>query len=444
MQERVGIIGNNSEEYVKNIISCWKMGVVPALIDVKVPNQKIKNILAESNIHRCYIEKGLELPYIYEKDLNIQLFEGCKALDFAISNKIKELYNGLSCEGEGIILYSSGTTGDNKGIVLSHKALNGNAEAIIDYMGITDKDNIYIVKPIHHSSSFTGELLVGLKANASIIVATTVLSGRRLLNALEQYKISILCVNPTILRMIVETYKENTDCVHIYLRKIYVSGSVLSKDLIMEARKLFNGCNVFNVYGLTEAGPRVTAQNEKCMNENSCGIPIKGVDVKIYDNDACEKKVYEKGNVYVKTPYKADGYINNEKIIPIEEWINTKDIGYKDENNELYIIGRADNMITSSSHNIFPEKIESIAKSHPLVRDCVVYGENDHLLGKRLVCCIEPQKESFDENTLYRELRNIFKQELTSYEIPSKYVLTDCLPKTSSGKIIRKNFCDKY
>lgn len=440
MQEKVGIIGFNSEEYIHTIIKMWDRGQVPALIDYRIPAQKIINIMKNTGIRKAYVDENIVPIFSKQEDIAIRVFRGERKREYVLSDSIKEEYKKANKNGDGIILFSSGTTGKNKGILLTHNAMSGNAEAIMDYMEISAKDTIYIMKSLNHSSTFIGELLVGLKSQANVVLSSHIFSAKWLLETLDRHNTTIICLNATILSLLIDTYKNISDKKKLSIRKIYVSGEMCSEKLILDARETFERCEIYNMYGLTEAGPRVTAQCTKGKYKNSCGFPIKGVEVQICDEQGNIKNNGERGLVYVKTPYKMKGYIQDGKTeLLTDEWINTKDVGFLDDNGELFIIGRSDNMITVSGHNIFPEEIEKVANKHPLVQACAVFRETINPTNSELKCYVELKRTNYkiNESKLRKELRKLFQQELTSYEIPSQYLFIEKIPRTVNGKIAR-------
>ena len=438
---RFGLIGENTIELIELILNIWKNGNCVVLIDKKMPPKAIINLLKDSKVSTCYIDKDLIGKFPYEnEDIKFIGFNTCSFLPTYLPDRFYCEYdnNTWDLESEAVILFSSGTTGDAKGVILSHLAIRANVEAIIDYIKPTDKDCFGIIKPLSHASTLIGELVVALYKKIPLLVFPAIITPLFVIKNLKVFSISILCMSPTLLTLFIKTIT-NYSLDFYPLRVIYVSGSILSLELISTARKLFKGISVYNMYGLTEAGPRVTAQMANFCNGNSVGHPIKGVNVKILnDNTFCDSKF---GRIYVKTPSLFNGYISGEKKLNCEGWLDTGDIGYIDENNEVWIVGRSDSMILHQSHNIYPETIEQVILTYYDIYMCHV-----QLLKGDLVCKYSTfsQKElSFQEVVM---LRKQLISQLSAYEVPTKFIFVKNIKTSSTGKVKRHEEVrhDKY
>ncbi len=313
---------------------------------------------------------------------------------------------------------------------MSHNAINLNADMIINKMGLKQNDSLYIIKKFSHSSTLVGELLVSLKTNIKLYIGPLILPPRIILKNIELYKISVMCINPSILKLfILECSKKKYSLYN--LSKIFSSGDKLYLNDIVKIEELLPNIKLFNMYGLTEAGPRVTMQDITHCTKTSVGIPLEGVEIKIICNNKISCGYYTHGEVYVKTPCYALNYNykeNNEEI-----WIRTGDIGYVDENNELYIVNRLDDVILLNSHKIYPYFIENKMLELFRIDDCVILKCYNKLKDKYIICCAYTGEKM---NELH--IKNILKDYLIDYEIPTLYFHFIEIPKNSNGKTDRK------
>lgn len=427
---RVALIGENSIGYVNALIDIWNNGDCAVLLDWRIPFIIAIQMMRESNVRKCYIERPL-LKKIEEKsfsDIKFITFEKGNNSAELLPPRIYDKYNSNYSSDEAIVLYSSGTTGKAKGIILSHYAISTNADAIIDYMCPTKDDCLYMARPLSHSSAITGELLVALKTHTSLLISPVAVPPRIILKNIINFNVTICCLNPALLGFVVDEM-ERREYHLITLKVVYVSGSVLNDDTYNRVHKALEAIPIYNVYGLTEAAPRVTAQRAGCCKSNSVGKPLCNVEVSILDGNGDDVPQGQCGTVYVNTPSMFSDYISGDKRASLRSgWLNTGDIGYWDENGELHIVGRSDDMIIIDTHKIYPSEIEEKIMQCEEVKECVVtsvkYNETD------LLACLYTGVQGSE-----KRIRKSLAEKLPVYEIPRRYINCQSIPCNYNGKI---------
>lgn len=433
--KRIALIGENSVEYIDVLVGIWNSGNCAVLIDCQIPSQTAVEMMREAQVRKCYIEHKYYDKIYAVLDKNVELIPyekentSTRLLPTEIYDRFQENYSN----DEAVVIYSSGTTGKSKGIILSHFAININADAIIDYIQPEDGDCMYIVKNITHSSSITGELLVALKTKMPLLIASVVVPPRIVLQNISKYGVTIIGANPLLLTMYCKEYESRNYDLSI-LKKIYVSGAILNDKTYETAHKVFRNQEIYNVYGLSEAGPRVTAQRRDCSKGNSVGKAIKGVELIIVDESGNVVPNGERGIVHINTPSRFNGYIQGEakhKSL-YQDWLNTGDIGHLDEHNELHIIGRIDDMIVIGAHKIYPTEVERRIQLAADVSECVVAMVN--FKGEDVLCCLY-----VSDKKIRADIKSILGASLMKYEIPKLFVRADAIPKTRNGKISSKD-----
>lgn len=434
MNERIGLIGDNSVEFIRHLIKIWNQNNCAVIVDWRIPWNIAQQMLEECGVTKCYIDNNCVKDKLEGQNINIYTYKSVHDIE-CLPSIVAQSFEVRYTQDEALILFSSGTTGKSKGVILTHYAINTNADAIIKYMRLKENDCIYIIKTLAHSSTIVGELLVGLKSGIHIYIAPTILSASINLEKIQTVGATIVCMNPTILHIYTITQRIKHYALQT-LRTIYVSGSILSTKDIEDARSSFKNTNVFNVYGLSEAGPRVAAQSEENVDNKAGGIgrAISGVKIKVVNEQGNPTAANEKGMICVATPSISKGYVDS--TVPLKmidtEWINTGDIGYFDEDGELFITGRADNMILVSSHNVYPEAIEDYIKTLDGISDCIILSQKDQVYGEKL-CCYYIS----DEELATEKLKEFCKRRLSTYEIPSNFVRVDKLITNVNGKKVR-------
>lgn len=429
--ERVAIIGENSVEYVREILQIWNLGNCAVLIDFRIPIYTARKMMQEANVHKCYLQKSLLVDREQLAGFEIIEFEANTSELRCLPEAIYTQYRANQYWGEAVVLFSSGSTGKAKGVVLTHQAIDTNANAIVDYMNLKRADRLLIVKSLTHVSTLVGELLVCLKTHARVYIAPTRILPQNSLEILEQEKITTLCLNPSLLKLYTASQKHKHFPL-LHLKAMYISGSIADPHVLIEAEKLFEYTRILNVYGLTEAGPRVTAQTVDGDNViGSVGKPIANVRIRIINELGEEVAPGNIGIVLVHTPSLFTRYLVDCSDEPrvINGWLNTKDLGYIDDRKNLYIVGRSDNMTHIGSHNVYPESIESVIRSSGLIEDCVVVSTVNKTYGNILLCLYVSKSDT------ETELRDYCANRLATYEIPQQFISVAKITRTPNGKI---------
>jgi long-chain acyl-CoA synthetase len=460
-QERVALVSENSSSFLVGFLGILTVGAVAVPLDPQLPAAVI-----EERVSQCAIAWICTSGVRPEKTFGNQtkLSSGGAILsevrgDWGPVNPEHPVLQSVSGHSIGwptgseedpaVILFSSGTTGTPKGVVLTHRAIITNINAIVEYMKPSSADIFYIIKTMTHTATLTGELLTGLRVGAGLVARNPVVPPTIILKRIEDLKPTIVFANPTILRILLKVKSGKFDLSSV--RIVYTSGSVAGSELIAEAAAFFSQrarkpVFVLNVYGLTEAGPRVTAQRVErgIPKPGSVGTPIQGVSLLIKNPAGGICTPHETGRIYVQTPSVMIGYWGDRRstLLKIKDgWLDTGDLGYQDEDGDVFIVGRADEVIIRGAHNIDPYRIENVIRQIPGVANCLIFGVPDPVHGSRVICAV--QKESAAPLDRYT-LMNYCSQHLAPYECPQMICEWPVFPTTPSGKPSRKLAMEHY
>lgn len=435
---RVALIGTNSIGYIHELINIWNSDHCAVLIDYQTPFYAAIQMMREADVQICYLQEDLWSEYISAyTEIEFVRYSSDSKLTFVLPKFLYDEFHPNYSSNEAVIIYSSGTTGKSKGIILSHFAISTNADAIIDYMNpYAHTDCIYTVRHLSHSSTLTGELLVALKSNTKMVITASAVPPRLILSSIKKYGVTILCINPILLSLLCNEVKRKFYDVSC-LQKVYVSGAILNDAIYEKAKNALTDISVFNVYGLSETAPRVTAQTSACCKSNSVGKPIKGVEVTITNESGAPVSNGERGIVHVKTPSMFSGYvIGGKKHSSLYQgWLNTGDIGFWDKFGELHVVGRVDDVIICDAHKIYPTDMEKLILENSSVSDCAI--SRCTVNGKEMIGCLYVSNR--DCTT---EIIHSIKDRLAQYEIPKKYLKTEAIPHNNRGKVDRKAVAD--
>lgn len=321
-----------------------------------------------------------------------------------------------------LIMCTSGTTGKPKGAMITHNNLITNLIDISKYFGINYSDHILIARPLYHCAVLTGEFLISLSKGLRISFMTEGFVPAKILKMAKETGVTTLCGTPTLLYHLSGMSLKFEE--PLVLRNIAVSGECMTQTVAQIMRKAFPNTDIYNVYGLTEASPRVSylPPCEFDSRPTSVGVPLDSLKAKLVNNE-----LLIKGNNVMK------GYYNNptatEKVKQ-DGWLHAGDIAEMDNQGRIYIKCRKDNMIIRAGMNIYPQEIENLLKEDKRIIDVLAYGvKNDTVSEKIHIKVVTLLGKT--------EVYNICKEKLLSYELPDVIEIVDEIPKNASGKVIR-------
>lgn len=322
-----------------------------------------------------------------------------------------------------VVMCSSGTTGVPKGIMLSESNLLSNLIDIGKYMPIDTSDHMLISRPIYHCAVMTSELLYGLIRGAKILFYSETLNPKRMYRIIEDERITVTSATPTIFYYLSKHINSSKlDC---SLNTIAISGECMTETVANEIIKAMPETKKFNVYGLTEASPRVSYLPYDLFDKfpTSVGVPLDSVEIKVEDNE-----------LLVKGKNVMQGYYENSTLsrnIIENNWLHTGDIA-EIIDGLLYIKCRKDNMIIRAGMNIYPQDIENALKTDDRVSEVIAYGEKNKNIGEKIIL------EVVGKDLSAAEVFQICRAKLPSFQYPDSIKIVSKLEHTASGKLVRK------
>lgn len=331
-----------------------------------------------------------------------------------------------------LIMYTSGTSGSPKGVMLSERNLITNINDIVDYFDINNNDTILISRPLYHSAVLTGEFLVSLINGTRIVFSAANFNPRYLWGIIDDYDVTVFCGTPTMLSMMARFIPKKDN----HIKKLCISGECLSFEDGKRIASAFPNAKIYHVYGLTEASPRVCYLPPQYFNENPdyVGIPLKSVNIKIINHEGRLVNEDEDGFLYVQGDSVMLGYYNDPKLTKKtirNGWLYTGDIASINSDGFIKIKGRNDDLIIRAGVNIYPQEIERILKTDHRVKDVYIYGYKNRYGGQQIGMKISGDFVDIDE------VVSLCLDVLPGFQIPSSIELLKELQKTESGKIFR-------
>ncbi|HEV2613091.1 MAG TPA: AMP-binding protein [Gammaproteobacteria bacterium] len=346
----------------------------------------------------------------------------------------------LKFDDIAFLQYTGGTTGVAKGAMLTHRNIVANmlqGRAWMSDVLQMGKETVITPLPLYHIFSLTVNCLIFLELGGLNVLITNPRDIPNVIKEIKKFKFTAMTgVNTLFNAMLNHADFNSIDFSHLHLS---IGGGMAVQQIVAERWEKETHCALLEGYGLTEASPAVSMTPLNLEHYNgSIGLPLPSTDISIRDDDGKELSIGEVGELCVKGPQVMLGYWNNpeetKNVLTSDGWLHTGDIAKIDHNGFIYIVDRKKDMINVSGFKVFPNEIESVIASHPGVREVGVVGIVDPVLGEEVKAVIVKK----DPNLTADDIRKYCHQKLTGYKVPKIIEFRDSLPKTSVGKILRR------
>lgn len=333
-----------------------------------------------------------------------------------------------------IIILTSGTTGTPKGANRSTPPTLAPVGGILSHVPFKAGEVTSLPAPMFHALGY-------LHGTIAMFLGSTLVLRRKfkpplVLQDIEKYKVTAMVVVPVMLSRILEAVEKMDSKPDLSsLKIVFVSGSALGADLAERSLEDL-GPVIYNMYGSTEIAFATIAEPKHLQyNSSTVGPVVKGVRVKIYDDNGKEVPQGEVGRIFVGNAFPFEGYTGGGKKQIIDGLLSSGDVGYFDENGLLYISGRDDEMIVSGGENVFPAEVEDLITGHPDVVEATAIGVDDKEWGHRLrAFVVKKDGADLDEDTVKHYVRD----HLARYKVPREVIFLDELPRNPTGKILKR------
>jgi acyl-CoA synthetase (AMP-forming)/AMP-acid ligase II len=336
-------------------------------------------------------------------------------------------------QGKAVIL-TSGTTGAPKGASRKQPQSLDPVAALLERIPLRARGRAMIAAPLFHAWGFAHfTLAMGL---SSTVVLRRKFDPEATLSLTAQHECTSLIVVPVMLQRILELDDEVLRRYDLSeLRAVPVSGSALPGAISERWMDLF-GDNLYNLYGSTEvAWATIATPEDLRAAPGTAGKPPRGTVVRLFDDDGNEVGPGETGRIFVGNDLAFEGYTGGGNKDAIEGLLSSGDVGHFDAGGRLFIDGRDDDMIVSGGENVFPGEVEELLAGHEAVAEAAVFGVDDEQFGQRLKAVVV-KREGKDLSA--DDVKRYVKENLAGYKAPRDVEFVDELPRTSTGKVLKR------
>ena len=465
-QDRAAIFLNNSVESVISLFGILKASGIFVVINSQTKAKKTEYILNDCQVKtlitdRRHLEETSNILTNCPNLKTIIITDDYKKIQIPVDTKIQpkiysfqKLLNDYpttpplnKCTDNDLasLIYTSGSTGNPKGVMLTHLNMVSAANSIIKYLENTDEDIIINCLPLSFDYGLY-QVLMSIKFGGTVVLERSFLYPYKIIDLIIKEKVTGFPLVPTIAVILFQLKKlQKYDFSN--LRYITNTAQALAPQHIFQLQKIFPNTKIYSMYGLTEC-KRVSylPPEELSKRPTSVGKPMPNTEAYIV-NKKGEKitKPGEIGELVVKGPNVMKGYWNLPEetamtlkpgIHPDEKILYTGDLFKMDEEEYLYFIARKDDMIKTAGERVSPKEIENVLYNNKEIREAAVIGIPDEILGQAIKAFVSLKKDSeLDE----KKIIQYCSKHLENFMVPKHIEIRQQLPKTTTGKISKKD-----
>jgi long-chain acyl-CoA synthetase len=447
--DRVALFLPNIPAFPIAYLATVKLGAIAVSVNSMLTTGELRYVLEDAGVNALFTTEAL-MPAVTPllgqvlPAYRVIICEGSAAGCLTLA-ELGDGHDGpfptrdMDRDAPAAILYTSGTTGRQKGATLSHGNVVSNMYSTGHAMRIDPADRAILFLPLFHC--FGQNFIM----NAAFNSAATVVLHRRfvpdaVLDSIARDGVTIFCAVPTIYIGLLNAGvpRERLAGVRIY----FSAAATMPVEIASRWREIY-GKPVYEGYGLTETSPFACYNHEWEHRQGSVGTPIEMVEMRVLDPEDREVPRGQWGEIAIKGPNVMLGYWNRPEASAEAlrgGWFHTGDIGYMDEAGYIYLVDRVKDMINAAGFKIWPREVEEVLYQHEAVKECAVAGVADPLKGEcaRAWIVLRPGATWSEDAVL-----SYCRERLAAYKVPESVVFADELPKSSTGKILKRVLRDQ-
>jgi fatty-acyl-CoA synthase len=476
--DRLALLAGNCVEFLDVFFACGKTGVVLVPLNTRQTAGELEGVVSDAEpkvlIYGETFEETVEdllrrVRGVTPVLLDATAQRGARAAGAPnpittfkeISSSLPAAPTGAAAEIPGpedlyCLLYTSGTTGKPKGVMVPHRMVAWNAVNTVVSWQLREDDVSPIYTPLYHAGGL-GAFLTPILAVGGTIVLHAGFDAAEILATIGKERCTVVLGVPTIFRMLQE-HLSWVSADFSPVRYFISGGAPLPLDIIETWQK--RGANFKQGYGLTEVGVNCFAMSveESVRRAGSIGRPMMFTEAKLTGEDGRDVPVGEVGELLLRGPHVCKGYYRNPEAtaaaLDADGWFHTGDLAKKDADGFFTIAGRKKDMLISGGVNVYPAEIEGVLFQHPRVKDVAVVGVPDEKWGEVGVAFVvrrESEEKSFLEGeegkaeaAAAAELTGFVGSRLAKYKVPREFIFVASLPRTPYGKVVKGDLRSLY
>jgi long-chain acyl-CoA synthetase len=443
--DRVALFLPNRPDFIVSYYAVVRLGAIAVSLNVMLKRDELKFILNDCEAKLLITTKqqldqvpeANEIPSI-KKVVCTSKADGVAVLelDGLLSSVSSDppIPADLVENAGAAILYTSGTTGKPKGVLLSHGNLISNVGATIQHTKMSAVDRLICYLPLFHCFGQNFIMNASVRSGATIILHER-FQPDEILDSIKSNRVSMFFGVPVVYSRLLAIPK-----IADYFRNVRYCFTAAAPMPVSVARRWRDlvGQSIYEGYGLTETSPFATYNHDSLYRDGSIGTPVANVDIKIIDSEGRALPAGEIGEITIKGPNVMQGYFRQPKEtaeVIRDGWFLTGDIGKMDDDGYVYLVDRAKDMINVSGFKVWPREVEDVLLQHPSLAEVAVVGIANAESGEavKAFAVLKP-----GETMKEQELIDFARSRMAVYKAPRFVEFIDALPKNPTGKILKR------
>jgi len=464
--DRVALLAVNCNQCVEAYFAVARVGAIYVPLNFRAKANELTYMMNTAEASTLLVgERYLEVVNSIRKDLaSVRNYisidrphDGYSHYeDILAAGSAEEVFTEIGDTDTTILMYTAGTTGFPKGVMLSHNSFTIYVlENVTPADPITEEKNILTV-PLYHVAGI--QAMMAAVYGGRTLVMERQFEPEEWMGLVRDEKVSRAMMVPTMLKQLMD-HPKFSDYDLSSLRVITYGAAPMPLPVIRKAMEVFPGVSFINAFGQTETASTITTlspedhiiegteeeKEKKLKRLSSIGRPMSDVEMKIVDEEGNQLAPGEVGEIVARGPRVMSGYWKEDektaKTIDADGWVHTGDMGYMDEDGYFYLAGRTTDMIIRGGENISPEEVESIIHEHPKVEECAVIGVPDEEWGEVPMCIVvlKPGQTATED-----EITEYCRAQLASYKRPRKVAFARELPRNPMGKVLKRVLREEF
>jgi len=444
--DKVTLLAKSSINWVVAFVAIAKIRAVCVPLNYRLMPDDIANSIADAKCKFVLTTADFQASHLAKVALPQALIDddaaGPHGLRAILESHAPEIPpQRYSDDDLQIIMFTGGTTGRSKGVMLRNRQVFCNTVHEALDTDMTERDNTILATPLHHAAALNCWLLPHLYLGACATIMTDY-SAPKMIDMIAQHQVTNGFAPPSVARELYLAAQDAPEKLATF-RRWYIGGGVLGPKDRERIHALVPGSKIYYQYGLTEAGVIVTVLKEEDYHlaPDSIGRPFVNFEVKIARDDLTDATLGEEGEILVRGPSVMEGYFERPDAtaeVFHQGWLRTGDMGAMDENGYVYFHDRLKDMVKTGGLNVYSQEVERALQKFPAVREVAIIGLPSEKWGEEVVAVVVARDGmSVDAD----ELIAFAKANLASYKAPKRVVVIpyDEMPINYSGKIVKRD-----